>query len=104
MGEEPVVPYIFPQEPKTVEELEESRKLYITLFNISNREKLEGYLYFFEDKIAETEEHIKLIERPPAGLRRAAWLLKKGFLMEKETKTKMLIFWKGLRDEVKRRL
>lgn len=88
MAKEPVVPYMFPQEPKTIEELEESRKLYITIFNISKREKLENYLHYFEDKIAETMEHLKLAET----------------LGEKEVKSKMLIFWKGLREEVKGRL
>ena len=88
MAKEPVVPYMFPQEPKTIEELEESRKLYITIFNISKREKLEDYLHYFEDKVAETMEHLKLVET----------------LREKEIKSKMLIFWKGLREEVKGRL
>lgn len=85
---EPVVPYVFPQEPKTIEELEESRKLYITIFDVSKRSKLEDYENYFLDKIEEATKHRELAES----------------FAEKETKAKMIIFWKGLLEEVRRRL
>lgn len=82
------IPYIFPQEPKTIEELEESRKLYLTLFDMANHDKLIEYLDYFEGKEKEATEHEKLVESPA----------------EKKVKTMMVIFWKGLIDDVKRRL
>lgn len=88
MGEEPVIKYMFPQEPKTVEELEESRRLYMTLFDIADRSKLKDHEQYFLDKVEETTRHIELVKGTP----------------EEEIKSKMLIFWKGLLDEVRRRL
>lgn len=88
MVEEPVVPYMFPQEPKTVEELEESRKLYLALFGMADLDKLKDYEQYFLDKIQEATRHRELAET----------------LREKETKTKMIIFWTGLLEEVRRRI
>jgi len=82
------VPFMFPQEPKSIEELEETRKLYMTLFDIAKRNKLEDYEQFFLDKIEQSTEHRRLAER----------------IAEKEIKTKMIVFWTGLLEEVRRRL
>ncbi|MBA7555629.1 hypothetical protein ES705_48307 [subsurface metagenome] len=79
---------MFPQEHKSIEELEETRKLYMTLFDIAKRNKLEDYEQFFLDKIEQSTEHRRLTEK----------------YAEKEIKTKMIIFWQGLLDEVRRRL
>ena len=88
MAEEPIVPYMFPQEPKTIEELEETRNLYLMLFKIADKDKLKDYEQFFLDKIEQATRHRELTER----------------YAEKEIKTKMIIFWKGLLEEVRRRL
>ena len=85
-GEE--VPYMFPQEPKTIEELEETRNLYLALFAIANRDKLKNYEELFLDKIEQATRHRELTE----------------IFGEKEIKTKMIIFWQGLLEEVRRRL
>lgn len=82
------VEYIFPQEPKTMEELEETRNLYLALFEIANHDKLVEYLDYFEEKEKEAKEHRELVES----------------LAEKEVKSKMMIFWGALKAEVKRRL
>ena len=88
MTEEPVVPYMFPQEPKTIEELEETRNLYLALFEMSSRDKLKEYEELFLDKIETATRHRELTER----------------YAEKEIKTKMIVFWTGLLEEVRRRL
>ena len=88
MAEEPIIPYTFPQEPKTIEELEETRQLYLTLFDIADRDKLKDYEELFLDKIEIATRHRELTER----------------FAEKEIKTKMIVFWTGLLEEVRRRL
>lgn len=85
---EPVVPYMFPQEPKTMAELEETRKLYITLFDMANMDKLKDYEQYFLDKVEEATEHRKLAES----------------FKEKEIKSKMIVFWNAMLAEVRRRL
>ena len=82
------VPYMFAQEPKTIEELEESRNLYLALFEISNRDKLKDYEELFLDKIEQATRHRELTE----------------IFAEKEIKTKMIVFWSGLLEEVRRQL
>lgn len=88
MARPPYVPYIPPQEPKTIEELEETRNLYLALFEIASKDKLKDYEHFFLDKIEQATRHRELTER----------------FAEKEIKTKMIVFWKGLLEEVRRRL
>jgi len=88
VAEDEIVPYMFPQEPKTIEELEEARDLYMAIFEIADRDKLKDYEEFFLDKIEEATRHRDLTER----------------YAEKEIKTKMIVFWTGLLEEVRRRL
>ena len=93
---------------KTIEELEESRQLYLSMFEAAKREKLEWYKKFFEDKIIESEEHIRMTEKLEEGIITKAGeyikLPKETAEKQKVTKTKMLAFWKGLLEEVRRRL
>jgi len=78
----------YPNEPKPLEELEETRKLYISLLDIAKRDKIIEYLDLFQQKLEEARLHREFAEEP----------------IEKEYKTKLILLWEGLIEEAKRRL
>lgn len=82
----------YPNEPKPLSEIEETRELYIFLLDLAakkgNRDKIIEYLDLFNRKLEEARLHEELAEE----------------LEVKQYKSKLILLWKGLIEEAKRRL
>jgi len=79
---------IYPNEPKPLSELEETRELYLFLMERADRDKLLEYIDLFEKKLEEARVHRDLAEDPRI----------------KEYKSKLILLWSGLIEEAKRRI
>lgn len=86
------------QKPKTLEFLERIRKVYMRKINKAGRDELRDFHLFFRSKEAEIIAHDVILREVQADLPHYVTpeLL--------ASKTRMIIFWRGLKEEVERRM
>jgi len=92
----------------TIEGLEKTRESYIRSLDYANRDKLLYYKGYFESKLEEAQEWNLFAEsRGEYVLRERIFIPaaeRRRLLDTKENTTKLILLWKGLLEETKRRL